>query len=166
MNPKSLLIPVAAFAVAVTGVQAFNSDVLQEAGLSADQITAFVTAKELRQEGDRDGARDVLAEAGIDEEAMQSVREVMREKRGAHRAAIHDALDSNDFEAFRIAVEGSPLADIVTTEADFEHFKEAHAHRQVAKEIMEELGIEGHGHDSHQKGHHRGGFGKLLSDES
>ncbi len=41
MNAKSLLIPIAAFALTVTGAQAFNGQILQEAGLIEDQIVAF-----------------------------------------------------------------------------------------------------------------------------
>lgn len=160
MNPKSLLIPVAAFAVAVTGVQAFNSDVLERAGLSAEQIAAFEVARELRQEGDKDAARDVLLEAGVDEDTMKSIRQAMHAQRDAMHIAIEAALAADDFTAFTSAVEGSPLADIVTTEADFELFKEAHEHRQAAKEIMAELGIDEHVmKGGHGRGHHGGGFG-------
>jgi hypothetical protein len=162
MNPKALLVPIAAFAVTVTGVQAFNSDLLQRAGLSEEQIAAFEVAQELRQEGDKDAARDVLLEAGIDLETMKSVRQAMHEHRHEMHQAITDAVEANDFAAFKVAVEGSPLADIVTTEADFALFKEAHELRaegehDEAKEIMTELGFD---EFHHKFGSHRGpGFG-------
>lgn len=157
MNSKSLLIPVAAFAVAVTGVQAFNTAVLEEAGLTDDQIEAFEEAKELRKDGDRDGARDVLSNAGIDEETLKSLREAMREHRAERRELIHEALENNDYDAFQDAVEGSPLADIITTEDDFEIFKEAHelreaGEREEAKAIMTELGFDGKKHKG-KRGH-------------
>lgn len=167
MNSKNLLIPVAAFAVAVTGVQAFSSDLLQEAGLTDTQIEAFEEARELREEGDREGARDVLVSAGIDEEVMHAIREVMHEERDAMRAAMDEALENNDFEAFKAAIEGSPLADIINTEDDFALFKEAREHREAARTIMEELGFEGPGHGGQggHLGHHRGGFMEIEDGE-
>lgn len=164
MKATSLLIPVAAFAVTATSVSAFNPDVLQEAGLSDEQITAFAEARELKQDGDRDGARDVLIEAGIDQETMESVREAVREHRTERREAVGEAIDNNDFTAFQTAIEGSPLADIVTTEADFELFAEARAlkeagDREAAREILDELGIEKKPGKQHRGGERGGGFG-------
>ncbi len=151
---KALLIPLAAFAVTVTGASAFNSEVLEKAGLSNDEISAFESAHELRSEGDREGARDVLVEAGVDMETMHKVREAMHEYRSEHKEAVHEAVENNDYEAFLEAVEGSPIADIVTSEDDFDLFVEAHELRaegdkEAAKEIMAELGFpekEGRGH--------------------
>ena len=160
MNPKALLIPIAAFAVTVTGVQAFNSDVLERAGLDEEQISAFEEARGLREEGNRDGARDVLLDAGIDEGTMKSIREAMHQERDAMHDAMETALENNDYDAFKQAIEGSPLADIVTTQADFELFKEAHDHREAAHDIMTELGVQ-EGEHGDMMGHHRGGFGML-----
>ncbi len=144
MNIKSVLIPVAAFAVTVTGVSAFNSDLLVKAGLSEDQISAFEEAKELRESGDKDGARDVLEEAGIDESVMEKLRDVMK---GQH-SAVKTAVENNDFEAFKAAVAGSPLADIIDTSEEFAQFVKAHnlmkdGNKDDAKSIFEELGIKG-----------------------
>ena len=167
MNSKSLLIPIAAFAVAVTGVQAFDSNVLEEAGLTDTQIEAFETAKEMREGGDRDGARDVLLEAGIDENTMHSIRDVMHDKRDEMHQAMETALDNDDYAAFQSAVEGSPLADIITSQADFELFKEAHEHRQAADEIMQELGMPARGEgEGMGPGHHKGGFGVGFEPQS
>lgn len=157
MYAKTFLIPLAAFALTATGVSAFNSDVLQKAGLTQEQISAFETAHELRKEGDKDAARETLASAGIDLKTMESVREAMHEYKDAMRSAIHEALENNDYDAFKIAIEGSPLSDIITTEADFELFKEAHNLREQgeheeAKAIMEELGVE-HGPFGNHFGH-------------
>ncbi len=160
MNPKSLLIPLAAFAVAVTGVQAFSSDVLSQAGLNEEQIAAFEVAKELREEGDKEGARDVLVEAGIDEDTMKAIREAMHSERSTMHEAVKAALEANDFSAFKVAIEGSPMADIVTTEADFALFKEAHEHREAANAIMVELGFPEHGEGKGgHGGRHMRGFG-------
>lgn len=165
---KAFLIPLAAFAVTVTGASAFNQEVLEEAGLSDEQISAFEAAHELRQEGNRDGARDILVEAGVDEETMHKVRESMREHREANRDAVKEAVDNNDYDAFQDAVEGSPIAEIVDTEADFEQFVKAHDLREEAREIMEDLGFEkpdkgergqDQGHGQSPRGHGQGGFG-------
>ena len=154
---KSLLIPIAAFAVTVTGVSAFNEDVLEKAGLSKDQISAFEEAHELRKDGDKEGARDILMDAGIDLETMHNVREVMHKHREAMKNDIDEAIENNDYEAFLSAIEGSPLADIINSESDFELFKEAHELKMTgdhkeAHEIMEELGFE---HKMNGLGHHR-----------
>ena len=166
MIGKSILIPVAAFAVTATGVSAFNSDVLENAGLSNAEISAFEEAHELRKDGDREGARDVLLDAGIDQDTMERVREAMREHRQEHRAAIREAVENEDYDAFKDVVEGSPLADIITSENDFKQFVEAHELREEgnheeAREIMEDLGFErkGPGH-----GHGKRGFGKGLKE--
>ena|GEM_PF-499389 len=146
MSLRSVLIPVAAFAVTVTGASAFNSELLHKAGLSDGQISAFEEAKELRQAGDFDGARDVLEEAGIDESVMERLRNTMR----GHHNAVKMAIESNDFEAFREASEGSPLADIINTKEEFARFVEAHnliknGDKETAREIFDDLGIKGLG---------------------
>ena len=162
MNAKTLLIPIAAFAVTVTGASAFNGEVLKEAGLNDDQISAFEEARELRKEGDKEGARDIIIEAGIDQDTMESVREAMKAHRDEMRSAIDTAVANNDYEAFLTAIADSPLADIITSEEDFKLFSEAHelkeaGDREGAHAIMEELGFE-----KPMFGHHRGhkGMGK------
>lgn len=144
---KALLIPVAAFAVTVTAASAYNSEVLERAGLSETEIEAFEEARELRKNGDKSGARDVLIDAGIDLETMQLVREAMHEHREEMRSAMDIAVEEKDFAAFKEAIVGSPLADIITSEADFEQFIEARKLREdgefaEAREIMEELGFD------------------------
>lgn len=160
MNPKSLLIPLAAFAVAVTGVQAFSSDILLRAGLNDEQIAAFEVAKELRAEGDREAARDILIEAGIDEKTMHAIREAMHSERSGMHEAMKVTLEAGDFAAFKVAVEGSPIADLITSEADFALFKEAHEHKEAANAIMVELGFPEHGGPmGGHKARHLGSFG-------
>ena len=166
MKTTHLLLPIAAFALTATTANAFNSEVLAEAGLNEDQIAAFEVAHELRKEGDRNGARDILIEAGVDFETIQAVREAMREHRHEVRSAIRAAVEDNDYNAFKEAVVGSPIADIVTTEDDFERFVEAHelraeGNREEARDILEDLGFpEKQG--KHGKGHgFRRGMQKL-----
>ena len=165
MNPKSILIPLAAFAVTVTGASAFNSEVLDRAGLSSEEKSAFEEARDLREEGDRVGAREVLIDAGIDKEVMQKVHEAMHEYRHEHHEALEEAMDNNDYNAFKEAIADTPLADIITTEEDFKLFAEAHTLREEgefaeAKAIMDDLGFEnkgpgafGHGHMGMKWGH-------------
>jgi len=152
---KALLIPIAAFAVTVTGASAFNSSVLENAGLNGVQISAFEEARELREEGDKEGAREVLVVAGIDMETMHAVRDAMKE----HRARMHDdvdaAIQNGDYDAFLVAVAGSPIGEIVDTPEEFSLFTEAFnlreaGDKEAAREIMEELGFEG---KMHKRGH-------------
>lgn len=144
MKSKPFLIAIAAFAVTATGVQAFgNSQMLERAGLSEKQISAFEIAREKRESGDFEGARDVLVEAGVDEKVLQSVHKVMHENRDAMR----QALEAGDYAAFKIAVAGTPPADVIDTEEDFKQFVKAHALKQEgkwdeAKTILDELGVE------------------------
>jgi hypothetical protein len=168
MQSKYLLLAVAAFAVTATGVNAYGgTKAFTRAGLSEDQVDAIEEAQELRSNGDFIAARDTLVEAGITEETLRSIRQAAKES----RSAMHEALEEDDYEAFIAAVKDSPLGDIITTEADFIQFKEAHelkraGEREKAEEMLEELGIEPkdkprHGH--HGKRHHH--FTTELTDE-
>jgi hypothetical protein len=165
MQSKSLLIAIAAFAVTATGAQAYvGNHYSQQMGLSSVQIQAFQQARDLRRKGEVEKARDVLVKAGVDEKTMSSLRHASHE-------AIHEAVKQNDFAAFQAAVVGTPLYDLVNTEADFALFKQAHELKGEgkfveAKVIMDDLGLKiksgkrlGHGN-----GMGRGGvFGDLSS---
>lgn len=75
MKSKPFLIAIAAFAVTATGAQAFGGTaVLERAGLTNRQIAAFEIAREKREAGDKEGARDVLFDAGIDETVLLQVQ--------------------------------------------------------------------------------------------
>lgn len=141
---KTLLIPLAAFAVTVTSANAFSPDMLRKAGLSDNQIAAFEEAKELKEAGDKEAARDVLIDAGIDEDVIRQVREAMRE----YKNDILEAIEDEDYEAFLSAIEGSAFADIIDSEEEFERLVEAHelmkeGDRKGARDIFEELGLTG-----------------------
>jgi len=147
MNAKNILIPIAAFAVTVTGVSAFNGEMLQKAGLTDSEIAAFEEAKELRESGDKEGARDLLVEAGISEETLIKVHDAMHKWHEEHRGSVMDAVEAEDYEAFKRAIADTPLADIITSESDFEKFAEAHTlieegDKEAAKEIFDDLGME------------------------
>ncbi len=156
MQSKSLLIAIAALALTATGVQAYGgSKLLTRAGLTEDQQSALEEAHTLRQEGDFVAARDTLVEAGIDEDVLRSLRDSMHES----RAAVHAALEDGDYEAFKDAIIDTPLADSITTEEEFELFREAHelrraGDREGADEIFNELGIETPTHRPYMMGRH------------
>lgn len=145
---SKLFIPVAAFAVTVTGAAAFGNADWSELSidLSDAEIAALEEADTIRQTA-HDEAKAVLEGAGIDEDRMQEIREEMREARRASHEAMHTALEAGDYDAFMEAIADSPLAEHITSEADFETFQEAHQLRQdgnfeEAETRMAELGIE------------------------
>lgn len=165
---KSLFVAVAAFVVTATGVHAFGStELLVKAGLSEDQVIAVQEAQELKATGDMDAAKATLESAGITRETMQQIREVAKEA----KQAVRDAVDANDYGAFVTAVADSPLADVITTEAEFDQFVEAHelkesGDRDGAKEILEDLGVDT---DKFGKSHSKRGLRaearELLTDD-
>ncbi len=166
MHSKSLLIAIAALALTATGAQAFTGEALVRAGLSEDQRAAFEVARELREEGDVDAARDVLVEAGIDDSVIERVRTAMSSERHESRAAMHAALEADDYEAFLAAIADSPLADIVTSEEDFTRFKEAHALKMDGKTaeaqvIFQALGLP---NDTGRGGARHGGHAAVLDE--
>lgn len=170
---KALLIPIAAFAVTVTGASAFDSSVLEDAGLDTQQVAAFEQAHDLRKDGDRKAARDVLLDAGVDIETMQEVQTAMKAHHAEKKEAVQAALQEGDYDAFLEAVEGSPLAETVDTPEEFALFTEAHDLREAgdkkaAREIMEELGFAGKMHGMQGGGHsmkagHEGKYGERMN---
>ena len=166
---KSLFIAVAAFAVTASGVHAFGStELLTRAGLTDEQVIAVQEAQELKATGNISAAKETLEAAGVTSETMKNIREVAKEA----KAAVHDAVESGDYDAFMVAVADSPLAEIITTEADFELFVEAHELRESgdkdgARELFEELGVDTKKlHKQHHGKHaHKEAVHELLSDE-
>lgn len=132
MKSKPFLIAIAAFAVTASGVQAYGgTELLERAGLSSKQINAFETARERREAGDKVGARDVLIEAGIDEEVIQSVHKASKELRqsGHHHRGLgrhFDTLTEEQREALRVAHQAND--------------------KDAEEAILEEAGIEVRGH--------------------
>jgi protein-disulfide isomerase-like protein with CxxC motif len=159
MNSKSLLVAIAALALTATSAQAFSSNALVTAGLTEEQQAAFAVARELREEGDVTGARDILVEAGIDAKTLDKVRSAMHKERDSRRAAVKAALEADDFTAFTVAISGTPLAEVITSEEDFQSFRQAHELRESgdkagAKEIFTELGLPSGKNMSGRHGHH------------
>lgn len=164
---KSLLIAIAAFAVTATGVSAHTEmSILNDADLEDEQILAIEMARELREEGDLTGARDTLFAAGISEGVLKRIGKASRKSNNA----VKEAVDNNDFDLFLEEVDGTPLAEEVTSEADFDLFVEAHellksGNFKEAKEIFDELGIERLQHQRHGNKKHRGSVFSELTDE-
>lgn len=148
---KQLMIPVAAFAITVTGASAFTGDWIQnlDLNLSDEQTAALEEAHEIRQAAAEE-ARQVLEDAGIDGETMREIHGTMHEAGKAQHEAMRTAIENNDYDAFLAAIADTPLADSIDSEADFEKFVEAHELMQsgdfeAAAELMSELGLEGPG---------------------
>lgn len=146
---KQIMIPVAAFALTATAVRAFNGDMLRQidTGLTETQISALEKVSELRQDGaNRDEIKSALADAGIDQDTMKEIRTAMRDHREEMHEAIESAVEAGDYEAFKLAIVGSPLADIITSKDAFDKMTEAHALKEAgdhdaARAIMDELGM-------------------------
>jgi len=147
---KKIMIPVAAFAVTVTGASAFNSDMLQklDVDLTNDQVSALEEVHELRADGaDRAEIKAVLEDADIDKEKIREVRKASHEYKKEKHQEVKTAIEAGDYEAFKNVVEDSPLAEKIDSESKFEKLIEAHELRESgdkegAQEIMSELGIE------------------------
>lgn len=94
-------------------------------GVDADQqntIAAITQAHQLRRSGDLDGARAVLEDAGI--ECADYIREHKKIRSGAK-----DALEQQNWEAYKEHVRGTKMEKIVNTEERFKTFVEARALR-------------------------------------
>ncbi len=174
-STKALLIPIAAFAVTVTGVSAFSPDMLERANLSEEQRSAFEQAYELRKEGNKEGARDVLAQAGVDMEAVKEVHQAIKGKRQEMHEAIEDAMKDGDYEAFLQAVADSPMLEKIDTPEEFDQFTKAYKLKELgdmegARAIMADLGFDGgmmkeKGHGIHKEKKERGGMhGMMMRD--
>jgi hypothetical protein len=143
MQSKSLLIAIAAFAVTTSGVFAYSgNNVLERANLSAEQKTAITRAREQREHGNYNAARDSLVEAGVDENVLRRLHAAKHQV----ELEMQAALVAGDYKVFISSIAQTPLADIIITEDDFEQFRAAHALKDdgdhlAAKEIFEELGV-------------------------
>lgn len=88
---KQILIPVAAFAVTVTGASAFSGDIFDklDVTLSDDQLSALETVHELRKEGaTRDEIQVVLDNVGLDRKTMSEMHQAKKEYMGDRRAHV------------------------------------------------------------------------------
>lgn len=166
MQSKSLLIAVAAFAVTATGVHAYSgTKLLTRAGLNEDQISAIEEAQELRANGDFVAARDKLFEAGITDDTLRSLHLAAK----VAQSVVHKALNSGDYETFKEAVVDSPLSDIITSEEDFEQFRDARELKYrgeigAADKLFAQLEIN-HEHKNYNKKELKNGHFGYMSEE-
>ena len=94
-------------------------------GSDVDQkntITAITRAHELRRSGDPEGARAILEDAGIE------CTDHAREYKKIHSSA-KDALEQQNWEAYKEHMRGTKMEKIVDTEEKFRTLVEAHALR-------------------------------------
>lgn len=149
---KHIMIPMAAFAITVSGASAFTgTDWISklEVDLSEEQVVALERAEEIRQTANEE-AKKVLTDAGLDETKMRAIHDAMREIHKANHEAMHKAIKAEDFEAWKEAAAETPLSEKITSEADFSKLVEAHELREngdfeAAEELLTELGLEGKG---------------------
>lgn len=101
-----------------------------------------------------------LIGAGTFGVALVSAEEGERSgERKEHRAAVHEAIESSDYDAFQALVADTRLGEVIDTEDEFEQLVEAHelrasGDREDARAILEALGVKPH------KGGHRPFGGK------
>lgn len=122
-----VLLAIAVFAVTIGSVQAFDRQaVLETLELTDDQLAALEVAHELRHEGDKEAAKEVLEAAGIDRELMRGIKDAVKTERKAHRqerkAEIETQLTEDQLEALQVAREAND--------------------KEAARAILEEAGIE------------------------
>lgn len=142
---KQIIVPVAAFAVTATAANAFAPNMLQklDINLTDDQVEALEEARRLHHDGDVEAAKEVLDDAGLDETILDQLKDAGRE----HRDAVQNAIETGDYTLFRELVTEGPLAEAITSEADFNTLVEAHqllqdGDREGAEVLMAELGLE------------------------
>lgn len=166
MLPK-IILPVALFAITAGGAAAFSADedLLAKLNLTSNQTEALEKADEVRREA-HEKVQAILKDAGIDMETMHSIKSAEHTARAQHHKVVREAVQNEDFEAYRAAVANTPFEDTVTTEEEFAKLIEAHklhesGEHAAAKILMEEIGLV-HAYGSHS-GHpgHRGMMQKM-----
>jgi hypothetical protein len=161
---KQLMIPVAAFAVTVTGVSAFNTDMLEkiDVDLSSTQISALEEVHELKASGaERDEIKAILEAADIDKDTMKEIRTATHELQQEGREVVKVAVAAGDYDAF-VAAAPDRLLEAVDSESDFETFANAIELKEAgdnegAQALMAELGIEKPDHAEKGEKEGRGG---------
>jgi len=136
-----------ALGIGATSALAFGPAIFSN--LTTEQQETVQQARELRAEGNIEEARELIGE----------VRDEVRADRFAHREAVKEAIENNDYNAFQNLVTGARFG-VDVTEGVFAKMVEAHELRQAgdiegARSIMKELGIEKKGkHEHGDKGAH------------
>lgn len=145
---KQIMIPVAAFAVTVAGASAFNGDWIEKAeGLTNEQKSALDEVRTMHEEV-KEKSEALLESVGLDREKMKELHSEMMENRKVEMEKVRSAIETKDYEAFKLAVGYTKMAEAIDSEAKFNQLVEAHELREAgkhdeAREIMEELGLPG-----------------------
>jgi flagellar motor component MotA len=108
--------------------------------LTDDQLDTLEKAHDLREAGDKDGARELLKDMGIGM-PMKEMRDDFKEQHEDVKAAI----ESGDYEAFKTATKDAPI-DIQLSEEQFNNLQEVHTLKEsgdyeAARALAEELGL-------------------------
>lgn len=122
--------------------QGMDADMINE-----DNFEKMVMAHKMMQEGRGDEAREMLEEAGLKPPMMgRKMKKPMYSKE--ERQKIMDALDNNDYQAWREAMAEDSKALEVINEDNFPRLVEAHnlmkegkSKMEEARKIKEELGL-------------------------
>jgi hypothetical protein len=134
-----IILPVmAAMVFGTVGVAAASEK--PEIDLSDDQIAALEEIKELHASGDHEAAHALMKENEIPPRKHKRAR---GPKDPEKRAAVLEALEANDYDAFLSIHEDAPFYDKLTEE-HFNKMVEAHELREAgdyegAREIMKSL---------------------------
>lgn len=124
---------------------------LEERGMDEEKIEALREIHALAANGQFEEAIELRRDANVGKKLVKKA------KRAKHKMEIHQAVEANDFAAFREAVGEGQLGQIIDTEEEFaqlvriHELKEAGDH-EVAKAIAEELGLERPKHKANRPG--------------
>jgi hypothetical protein len=122
-----------------------NADELTST-INESNFSQLVEAHQLMQDGDREGAKAIMEELGING---------MFGGRGGHgeggmgnnpeqNQAVKDALTNNDYTAWKTAITATPRGEemlSVINESNFSRLVEAHNLMEQGRAIMDELGL-------------------------
>lgn len=116
---------------------------------SADEQAAIQQAQEIRSSAEAE-AQAVLDAAGVTEDALHTAMTSFREEQ---RTALNEALDNNDYDAYKALVANNPNADELTQDiftklVDIRELEQS-GDREGAMELRQELkdsGFMGGGH--------------------
>lgn len=156
---KITTVSILALSLLITGVgvaNAYDGDVISFSytrnmedfpDLTDEQKETFNQMHELRMSGDFEGAQALAEEAGIlgRHGHFRGGDESSVDNKPNNREDVRTALENNDYDAFLVAITGSPMEETMTSEI-FSKMVEAHNLRQegdfeASREIMKELGF-------------------------
>lgn len=111
--------------------------------ITQENFDVLVQAHELKESGDREGAKALLEEAGIKRPKKFRGN---RGQRGEKFQAIRDAVEAGDYQAWVEAMADHPNGDELINEETFSVLQEAHVLREAgdkdaAKALLEEAGL-------------------------